>query len=84
MMKNMRRQKKALVATTLPLVIDSDTFWPPSAAKRLRIDEGELRGTPSIGAAALPPKDVGLTENMLKRIDAAPHSIVVACSIVLK
>jgi len=82
MMKNMRRQKKALVTTTLPSVID--TFGPPSAAKRLRIDEGELRGIPPSGAAALPPKDVGMTENMLKRIDAAPNSIVVACSIVLK
>jgi hypothetical protein len=85
-MVHMRRQKKALVATTLPWVID--TFRPPSAAKRLRIDEGKLRGSPSSGTAAFPPKGlVGMMEmeNTLKRIDAAPHSIVVAaCSIVLK
>jgi hypothetical protein len=71
----MRRQKKALVATTRPSVID--TFGLPSAAKRLRIDEGGLRGTPSSGAAAFPLKGlVGMTESTLKRIDAAPHSIV--------
>jgi hypothetical protein len=85
MTTNMRRQRKALIATTLPSDIPPviDAFGLPIAAKRWGSDEGELRGTLSNGSALSPKDLVGMAENVLKQIAAAPHSIVLACSIVL-